>query len=147
MKQVIIGIDVSTNPRKLGLACLVLEAESPTALQVTPGQAVDAATQICAWIQDADHVLLAVDAPLGWPARLSPALAEHRAGDLITDDPALMFQRDTDRFIHQTLAKRPLDVGADRIARTAHAALRLLAMVEFEAFADVINGENRLAHR
>jgi hypothetical protein len=37
-----------------------------------------------------------------------------------------MFRRETDRFIQRTLGKTPLDVGADRIARTAHAALRLL---------------------
>jgi hypothetical protein len=37
-----------------------------------------------------------------------------------------MFRRATDRFIKKELGKTPLDVGADRIARTAHAALRLL---------------------
>ena len=37
-----------------------------------------------------------------------------------------MFRRMTDRAIHKNVGKTPLDVGADRIARTAHAALRFL---------------------
>lgn len=37
-----------------------------------------------------------------------------------------LFRRTTDNRIHERLGKRSLDVGADRIARTAHAALRLL---------------------
>lgn len=38
-----------------------------------------------------------------------------------------MFRRYTDRFVTEHIQQRPLDVGADRIARTAHAALSLLA--------------------
>jgi hypothetical protein len=37
-----------------------------------------------------------------------------------------MFRRQTDRFIKARTGKQPLDVGADRIARTAFAALALL---------------------
>lgn len=40
-----------------------------------------------------------------------------------------MFRRETDRFIKQRLGQQSLDVGADRIARTAHAALALLEEV------------------
>ena len=40
-----------------------------------------------------------------------------------------MFRRDTDRFVQERFGQRPLDVGADRIARTAHAALTLLDRV------------------
>jgi hypothetical protein len=43
-----------------------------------------------------------------------------------------MFRRETDRFIRTKLSKTPLDVGADRIARTAHAALRLLGDVAYQ---------------
>jgi hypothetical protein len=38
-----------------------------------------------------------------------------------------MFRRMTDRAIHKNVGRTPLDVGADWIARTAHAALRFLA--------------------
>ena len=37
-----------------------------------------------------------------------------------------MFRRGTDRFVQKAARKTPLDVGADRIARTAHAALKFL---------------------
>jgi hypothetical protein len=37
-----------------------------------------------------------------------------------------MFRRYTDRFIQEKIGKTPLDVGADRIARTAYSALTLL---------------------
>jgi hypothetical protein len=55
-----------------------------------------------------------------------------QAGGAIDDLPNDMFRRETDRFIHRELRKKPLDVGADRIARTAHAALRLLADLRSE---------------
>lgn len=38
----------------------------------------------------------------------------------------MMFRRATDRFVREKLGKTPLDVGADRIARTAHSALAIL---------------------
>ena len=67
-----------------------------------------------------------MDAPLGWPTLLSRSLVKHRAGEKIAIAPNDMFRRETDRFIKEKLRKNPLDVGADKIARTAHAALRLL---------------------
>jgi hypothetical protein len=45
---------------------------------------------------------------------------------VITTAPNEMFRRETDRFVQRTVGKTPLDVGADRIARTAHAALGML---------------------
>jgi hypothetical protein len=41
-------------------------------------------------------------------------------------EPNELFRRATDDDIKLRLGKRPLDVGADRIARTAAAALKLL---------------------
>jgi hypothetical protein len=43
-----------------------------------------------------------------------------------------MFRRTTDLFIQQKLKKTPLDVGADRIARTAYAALAILGTLRVE---------------
>lgn len=54
---------------------------------------------------------------------------EHWAGEVVEGEPDLLFRRGTDRFVKRMLGKQPLDVGADRIARTAHSALRLLAEV------------------
>jgi hypothetical protein len=67
--------------------------------------------------------------PLGWPAALAETLAGHTAGRVVRGDPHLLFRRDTDRFVKAAIGKQPLDVGADRIARTAHAALGLLGDV------------------
>jgi hypothetical protein len=70
--------------------------------------------------------LIAMDAPLGWPSTMGPCLTSHRAGRAIDVPPNALFRRETDRFVCRELGKMPLDVGADRIARTAHAALRVL---------------------
>ena len=70
--------------------------------------------------------LIALDAPLGWPRALSEVLPAHCAGR----DPRFtaneMFRRRTDDVVKEKLNKRPLDVGADKIARAAHAALQFL---------------------
>jgi predicted nuclease with RNAse H fold len=79
------------------------------------------------WLTDCEaQTLLAIDAPLGWPAELSTSLIDHTAGKEIPTEPNRMFRRATDRFVQAKLGKTPLDVGADRIARTAHSALALL---------------------
>jgi len=70
--------------------------------------------------------VLALDAPLGWPESLATALSEHRAGDRLSPDADLLFRRETDRVVRASLGKQTLDVGADRIARTAVSALGLL---------------------
>jgi predicted RNase H-like nuclease len=92
--------------------------------KVAKGESV--ADRVVDWIADDPRVLLAMDAPLGWPAALGDALAAHRAGDFLPVEPNQLFRRATDRFTHHQVGKLPLDVGADRIARTAHAALALL---------------------
>lgn len=83
--------------------------------------------QVARWISDTEGpVLIAIDAPLGWPCSMGEALAGHRAGEEVMAKPNELFRRATDRHIQARLGKTPLDVGADRIARTAHVALRLL---------------------
>ncbi len=69
---------------------------------------------------------LALDAPLGWPAVLGETLGPHIAGESLDGTPNELFRRQTDHFIKAVIGRQPLDVGADRIARTAHAALGLL---------------------
>lgn len=79
------------------------------------------------WLSAAEGpVILAIDAPLGWPVALGATLAGHSAGEGIDVPANEMFRRTSDRFIKTTFGKTPLDVGADRIARTAHSALELL---------------------
>jgi predicted RNase H-like nuclease len=127
VKAILVGIDVATVEAKVGLARATyidgtLQLED--ALLCTRSSPVDT---IAGWLQGGrDSVLLAIDAPLGWPEPLATSLASHRAGERIRTPPNEMFRRATDRFIRRELSKTPLDVGADRIARTAHAALTLL---------------------
>ena len=125
---VILGVDVAVAPQNTGWA---------VAAPADGGWRVEAAgcgrrnTPLTAGLAEAVDarrpVLLCLDAPLGWPAALGAALAEHRAGEPLTAPPRSLFTRATDHALRERLGKRPLDVGADRIARTAHAALALLA--------------------
>lgn len=75
----------------------------------------------------ASRVIVALDAPLGWPSKLSEALRKHQAGEPVGASPDEMFSRMTDHSIRERFRIRPLEVGANLIARTAHAALQLLA--------------------
>ncbi len=88
---------------------------------------------IAAWVAAAmdGHApcLLGLDAPLGWPQGLAESLRDHAAGSPIAAGVNDIARRHTDNVIAEAIGKRPLDVGADRIARTAHATLALLADV------------------
>jgi len=76
---------------------------------------------------DDSKVLLAIDAPLGWPTALGEALQAHQAGEAIDVEPNDLFRRVTDKATKALVGKQPLDVGADRIARSAWRALNVLA--------------------
>lgn len=130
----VIGIDCATDDSKVGVAIGTIASGILTA-DVVQVCARDrpASRTVCDWIRSsAGPVLLALDAPLGWPDAMKSALRTHLAGQEITADRNAMFRRATDLSIQQELRKKPLDVGADRIARTAHSALCLLGAVRRE---------------
>ena len=125
----IIGVDCATQPGKTGIARgemengrLILRQLESGSRRRTPG------VMLREWIgaTRGRPTLLALDAPLGWPVGMRTALDGHRAGDPIRVDTEHMFKRTTDRFVRKRTDKNPLEVGADRIARTAHGALSLL---------------------
>ena len=126
----IIGIDCATKPKKIGLAMGVYKNERPIIQDVVLGSKAEPSIQemVCNWIFEAGDIptLLAIDAPLGWPAGLRTALNYHQAGNNVDVNPDIMFSRMTDRVVKKQTGKRPLEVGANLIARTGHAALRLL---------------------
>jgi len=123
----IIGIDCATQPQKTGLALGTWDGTVVSLHTITLGQKNQPLAQtITSWLPENEPALLAIDAPLGWPADLGDQLATHQAGDPLSMPPNTLFRRATDRRIWQRTGKLPLDVGADRIARTAHAALSLL---------------------
>ena len=126
----IIGIDCACDSRKVGIAVADLGGERASVRYVATGLAHDElVAMIAEVIGRAATTLLAIDAPLGWPAPLGDRIASHRAGESLAGSPHALFRRETDRFVHRTVGRLPLDVGADRIARTAKAALDLLAEV------------------
>jgi hypothetical protein len=84
------------------------------------------------WIDPNTTTLLAIDAPLGWPETLGRCLSKHVAGAAVAAGANHLFRRQTDKFIKSEVGKQPLDVGADRIARTAHAALGYLDEIEMK---------------
>jgi hypothetical protein len=122
----IIGIDCATDAKKVGLAlCTMLEGR-PRIAELWVGKSWPAIDeQIAGWASGA--TLLALDAPLGWPAPLAESLHTHHAGAELAPTSNALFRRTTDNVVAEHLGKRPLDVGSDRIARTAHGALSLLA--------------------
>ncbi len=123
----IIGIDRATTEANTGLALAVIDDGGLRIHDTTVGDRRRPARAIVEeWLTDSDDAaLMAIDAPLGWPRPLSASLESHSAGSAIDTPADDMFRRATDVFIKEKI-KRPLDVGADKIARTAHAALRLL---------------------
>lgn len=128
MTLTIVGVDCATDPTKVGLALGTFSGTQTTLEQVRLGSRVDGPAEIISeWVlQRETPVLLALDAPLGWPGPLANVLANHYAGAELDAEAHDLFRRATDRFIKQHIGKQSLDVGADRIARTAHAALTLL---------------------
>ncbi|MEH6585215.1 MAG: DUF429 domain-containing protein [Halioglobus sp.] len=124
----IIGVDCSTNPKKLGLARGIYSDGKCMVIESTIG-VEDPVGHIVAWIKSAERCLIAIDAPLGWPQPMGQMLAGHQAGDPLREDSNKLFRRYTDRFIKQSLNKQPLDVGSNLIARTAHFAVNFLESV------------------
>ena len=126
----LVGVDCAVKPKKMGLAfghlvdgCVRVDEARCARERTLEG----VAGEIAEVLRNEDRALVALDAPLGWPAEMARRLATHRAGEPIAGLEAhTMFRRTTDRLIAKKLGKTPLDVGADRIARTAFAALELL---------------------
>lgn len=123
----LIGIDCATVPQKTGLALGELRDGKVHILCWRTGTKNEPpATIVTDWLHDRDKALIALDAPLGWPLALGKHLRIHSAGVPLRADPDQLFSRATDRETEERLGKRPLEVGANLIARTAVAALKLL---------------------
>lgn len=131
--RTILGIDAAVAPERTGIAVGTYEGDE-TGWSVSALRKIKDAAELSDAVANAvtegidSHgcVLLAIDAPLGWPAALGPALLRHRAGRPLAKPANELFRRETDRVVRRLLGKQPLDVGADRIARTAVAVLELV---------------------
>ena len=132
MKTFIVGIDVATLAAKVGIAMAEMDShDKATLVNVQQcGKDFKPAQTIADWLNGVEgRILLAMDAPLGWPESMRTAFSDHSAGRPLSIPPNELFRRKTDRYIQDEIGKTPLDVGADRIARTAHAALKLLGEI------------------
>lgn len=124
----LVGIDCAVQSKKMGIAVGALSDDSIAVESVQYGLP-DPVQFIVNIMHENLPLLLALDAPLGWPASMGEVLVKHRAADRVPIAPNILFRRDTDRFVKRTIGKQSLDVGADRIARTACAAVDLLGEV------------------
>jgi predicted nuclease with RNAse H fold len=130
MKVTIIGIDCATDPTKVGLALGAWSGGRAKIWDVVLGGREEPLAQVVTnWLARDMPILIALDAPLGWPAKLGSQLEHHSAGEPIGIAPNKLFRRETDQGVKEKLGRQPLDVGADRIARTAHATLHLLGEI------------------
>lgn len=127
MQIKVVGIDCSTTSKNVGL---VLSRWDGQRLVIEDARCPkdDAAEEVSKWISLSPETtfLLALDAPLGWPAEMSQVLPGHMAGMPLSPKAEMLFTRATDRFVRQQLRKRALEVGANLIARTAYWALGFL---------------------
>jgi hypothetical protein len=123
----IIGIDCAVQEKNIGLARGEWDGKElriqEILTQSTRNLLIETLTN---WCDGDTPTLLALDAPLGWPVTLGQYLVPHQAGDSLLVEPNFLFRRETDRIVKDQIGKQSLDVGADRIARTAHAALDLI---------------------
>lgn len=138
-RPILVGIDCACQPGNIGLARAEwLRDGSVQLTDVVRGDEVPSVAGLMAkWVADSKRCLLALDAPLGWPEALGRTLNAHSAGTVIKEHPDRLFRRETDRDIHRRFRKMPLEVGADRIARTARAALFLLNEVRSRTGLDI----------
>ncbi len=128
MKINIIGIDCATDPKNVGIAFGTFSNGHTVVKRVKQGTRQEEPVEIVASFLGGQKAptLLALDAPLGWPNALAEELQNHTAGEKFKVSANSLFRRYTDLFIKEKIGKQSLDVGADRIARTAYSALDLL---------------------
>jgi hypothetical protein len=122
----IIGIDWSAGRLDVGLARGRISLGSAVVAEVAGGRDCHPLPTIAEWVMQAPRGVLAIDAPLGWPAPMGDVLHQHVAGKGWGQHTGDVFSRDTDRFVRARTGKKPLEVGAQLIARTAYTALTFI---------------------
>ena len=134
MKTEIIGVDFSTDPSKTGLARAAVDGSKSGAVvhEVCKATSCHSPVEIVAdWIREGCRrktcVLIAIDAPLGWPhAMKEHCFTSHKAGHALEISADRLFSRETDRQVRKRIGRKPLEVGANLIARSALGALNFL---------------------
>lgn len=124
----IIGIDYSTDIKKCGLS-IGEYINYECSLLYTGLYNFDILSE---HFSKKVKVLISIDSPLGWPQKLGLELIKHTAGSKIVENSNTLFRRYTDIEVKRITGKQSLDVGADKIARTAYGAVNLLEKIRNE---------------
>lgn len=154
----LIGIDCAAQTSTLGLARAELTGDGLLVSGVCSEKYTHKIDEkISEWVKHCGSrgCLLALDSPLGWPAPMGHALVGHAAGEATQPSEAflganevgraanLLFRRNTDYVVEEHLktpkrtSRPPFDVGADKIARVAHASLCFLARLRVALKIDI----------
>ena len=101
--MIVIGIDCATAAKNVGIALADCDESRCALVAVELGDTHESLAQkIASWLPSSGPALLALDAPLGWPSSLGPALVQHVAGEPVGENPNLLFKGGTDRFTTMT---------------------------------------------
>ncbi|WP_419941159.1 DUF429 domain-containing protein [Candidatus Palauibacter sp.] len=121
--MVTLGVDLASQPKRTATCLIRFDRGSARVESLSLG-ATDA--ELHELFGRADKI--GIDAPFGWPAPFTRAVAAYSAGTVwpSTDVPRLRFRR-TDEVAREKLRRWPLSVSTDLIAVTAMRAVRLLA--------------------
>jgi predicted nuclease with RNAse H fold len=123
----IIGVDCATEKKKVAIGYGIFSGDKPILKKVVISEGKEEPVDvICKLVKKVKPVLFAFDAPLGWPKEMAHILTEHKAGEPIYVDANSLFNRETELFIKKVIGKKPLEIGADRIARTTKWTLDLI---------------------
>jgi len=123
----IIGIDCATNKKNVAIGYGVYSQSKSIIKKVVASAGKEEPVDIISKLAKKEKsVLFAFDSPLGWPREMAHVLYSHKAGEPIDVDANSLFNRETELFIKKVIGKKPLEVGADRIARTTKWTLDLL---------------------
>ena len=134
----IVGIDLSTSPRKCGVC--VLEDDAISCVTHGRGSASDSD-----WLLEycSEAQVVAIDVPFGWPKPFADALQRYRIGVALDPDRSRYMYRSTDLWVRNELPDRlprnatrprPLSVTADRLGATAMFGTILLNSLCDEGF-------------
>ena len=135
----IIGIDCATQDAKRGLAYGIFQNNKLIITDVASCSLANPSLEIISnWLDSNRITLLSLDAPLGWPITMAERLPLHKAGNpLEIEDNNRMFLRETDFVIWREFNRKPLEIGASLIARTAASALGLLENLRINENLDI----------
>ena len=127
----IIGLDAASQFDKFGFAVGNLKTTSVgvTDVGMFGNDAERHLVRLATLVRIETRLLIAIDAPLGWPEPMGRFLKDHMAGQHLPVSKDAFFKRRTDSFVREIFGKNPLEVGADRIARAAHHALDVLGQL------------------